>query len=242
MKTLLMTLIMMMGLSAQSQITIEEIAPRWKTGSYSTGSTLAHRFDNPTYVERMLISAEGYRDFSKVYVYADGDLVSVLGVPGRDPEYPVIVRKTISSIVMKFEGHVRILDFRLYIGETYSNENFYSQEYANLDTPAELGKAVLKVVGDLQNYVSDKEFKTYLLPLRKSALVLAAKGMGRPLLSDNTQRQARIMVFQIHQAENFILGRLSESQYFTQQVQTLLFVKEKLESVYELPRAPQNRE
>ncbi len=239
MKNVLFVLMIALGLQAQAQahtqaqVELTEVTPSWKTGWYEAGSTLTHRFDQPTYVERLLISAEGYRNFAKAYVYADGDLISVLGVPGTDPDYPVIIRKTVSSIVMKFEGSVRITDFRLYIGGS-AQDSFNRYNLANLETPAQLGKAVIKVVAELQEIVSDKEFKQYLLPLRQSALMLSAKGMGRPLLSDNTQHQARVMISQLKRADAFLLGRLANSDFYSDQVQTLLYVKEKLESIYDI--------
>lgn len=236
MKKLLLTVltaILAQAASAQNVQVREVTASWWRMGWYSTGQTLVHRFDTPTYVERMLISAEGHRNFAKAFVYADGDQVALLGVPGRDPDYPVIVRKTISSIVIKFEGDVRILDFRIYMAEG-AQESFNRYAVGNLETPAQIGRAVLKAVAELQNVVSDSEFRTFLLPLRQNALILAAKGQGRPLLSDNTQQQARVMVNQIKRAEMFLLNRLAYNEYFTDQVQILLYAKEKLESVYEI--------
>ncbi len=212
---------------------LQEVRPRWKTGWYYTGDTLVHQFDNPTYVERMLISAEGHRDFAKAFVYADGDFVSLLGVPGRDPDYPVVIRKVISSIVVKFEGHVRIRDLRLYVGGDI-RESFSRYNYASLDTPSEIGKAVLNVIASLQDTVSPANFSKFLLPLRKSALLLAAKGQARPLLSTNTQQQAQVMIDQINEVESFLLNTLGQSAYYTDHVQTLLYAKEKLQSMYEI--------
>ncbi|MFN8847138.1 MAG: hypothetical protein ACK5V3_12195 [Bdellovibrionales bacterium] len=187
MKHLVLVLLSTLTFSmAFAQGQLHEITPHGKKGWYSTGSTLAHRFDQPTYVERMLISAVGNRDFAKAYVYADGEQVSLLGVPGTDPDYPEVVRKTISSIVIKFEGQVNILDFRIWAGG-HAQESFNRYNFHNLESPAQLGRAVIQVIAQLQESVSYSDFNNYLLPLRKSALVLAAKGMGRPLLSSNTQ-------------------------------------------------------
>lgn len=233
MKQLLMAIVAAITFAGSFSQAIEEVSLRWKTGWYNTGDTLVHRFDRATYVERMLISAEGYRAFAKAYVYADGDLVSVLGVPGNDPDYPVVIRKKTNSIVVKFEGSVRIIDFRMYLGDSVS-QTYQQLSTDDLQTPAELGKAVIRIVADLQYEVSHEEFKQYFLPLRQSALILSAKGMGRPLLSDNTQKQARVMIAQIKRAEAFLLGRLSRSDEYTDHVQTLLFVKEKLEAIYEI--------
>lgn len=234
MKTLIVGLLTSLSLQMASAQNLEEVRPYWKTGWYSTGATLSHTFDRPTYVERLMISAEGYRNFAKAFVYADGEYVALLGVPGVDPDYPVVIRKTVSSIVVKFEGDVRIRDFRLYVSESGGYDTYHTANLGNLNTPADLGKAVIRVIADLQTVVSDSEFRQYLLPLRQSALILAAKGQGRPLLSDNTQRQARIIVSQLKRAEIFLLGRLAHSDYYSDKIQTLLFVKEKLESMYEI--------
>lgn len=233
MKKLIVALLATLSLQTTFAQTTQEISLHWKTGWYNTGSTLVHRFDQPTYVERMLISAEGWRNFAKAFVYADGDLVSVLGVPGNDPDYPVIIRKNTSAITVKFEGQVKINDFRIYVGASVQ-DTYHSLVSGNLETPAELGKAVIRVIADLQQVVTTNEFNQYLLPLRKSALILAAKGMGRPLLSDNTQKQARVMISQLKRAEGFLLDNLAQSDYYTNHVQTLLYVKEKLQSIYEI--------
>jgi hypothetical protein len=230
----LMALFTIQAANAQSfgSSEVREISLRHKTGWYSTGSTLVHHFPKPAYVERMLISAEGYRNFAKAFVYEDGDMISLLGVPGRDPDYPVVVRKTVSAIVLKFEGDVRILDFRIYAGGS-NEDGFNPINPHQLDTPAELGRAVIQVIASLQSTVSPANFNQFLLPLRKSALVLSAKGQARPLLSDNTQRQARVIIAQIEAAESFLLNTLGTSAYYTDHVQTLLFVKEKLQSMKE---------
>lgn len=233
MKKLILALIAAFTVQSAYAQNYQEVTPYWKTGWYSTGSTLMHRFDKPTYVERMLISAEGYRNFAKAYVYADGDMISLLGVPGRDPEYPVVVRKTVSSIVIKFEGDVRILDFRLYVGSSV-RDSYHRYEFGHMETPADLGKAVINVIADLQETVSPANFNQFLLPLRKSALFLSAKGQGRPLLSDNTQQQARLMIQQIKRVEGFLMNTLASSSYYTDHVETLLYVKEKLEAMYEI--------
>ncbi len=201
------------------------------TGWYSTGGTLAHRFSTPTYIERLLISAEGNRSFAKANVYADGELISVMGVPGNDPDYPMIVRKTISSIVIKFEGSVYIRDMRAY-GITKEAIPAVAT-FGGVETPLGLANMVMATVASLQQTASDTEFRQYLLPLRKAAMRLAAKGGGRSLLSSNTQAQAQVMINEISKAEPF-LDRLSDRTFYSQAVQNLLFVREKLQSVYEI--------
>lgn len=215
-----------------------EVSLNQYTGWYYSGSTLSHNFGTRTYIERILISAEGSQSFAKASVYADGELISVMGVPGRDPEYPMLVRKAISSLVIKFEGSVRIKDLRVFgsgfesrFGE--GSQFSRSQFLGDVETPAGVANLVLSTVAALQETASDADFRLYLLPLRKSALRLAAKGGGRPFLSSNTQAQAKDLIAKISASESF-LDRLSDRDYFSAAVADLLFAKEKLQAVYEI--------
>ncbi len=69
------------------------------------------------YVEQIMVTAEGaQRNYSFAKVYADGDEIATLGVPGRDPDYPIVVRGNVSELVLKVQdrSRVKILVFKIY--------------------------------------------------------------------------------------------------------------------------------
>jgi hypothetical protein len=72
-----------------------------------------------------------------------------------------------------------------------------------------------------------------LLPLRKAALYLAASGAGRTPLSGTTQDRAIAMVTAIKNADPF-LSNLASAPHDVDSIETLLFVKERLETIYEI--------
>lgn len=218
---------------AQAAVVEKELS--WfKKGWYSAGQTLEYKLDKSTYVEKLLISAEGASSFAIADVYADGEFVSRMGVPGRDPDYPVVIRKKVSSVIVKFQGSIKITDMRAYIDEGNFHEG-RMDEIRNGDdrTPEGLAETTLSVVGILQDEVSMANFQKYLLPLRKAALKLAASGGGRSFLSGNTRTKAIILINEIKKVDAY-LEHLAENRNKVEAVQTLMFVKERLESIYEI--------
>lgn len=209
----------------------QELRVSSKTGWYSEGSTLVHRFDRATYVERLLISAEGLRSFSTATVYADGDQIALLGVPGKDPDYPVIVRKLVTNITVKFQGKIKISDFRIFGCENVSNPfDLISGDSNSIEGLAEMAMGVVAALQDVEGY---EDFTTYLLPVRKAALKMGASAGGRPEHSNKTFNRVAVLVNAITAAEAH-LDSLLEREFYVDYVQTLMFVRERLEAMYEM--------
>jgi len=200
------------------------------TGWYSQGQRLTHNFSQPTFVEKLHIDAIGSRSFQDAQVYADGEFVGNMGVPGRDPYYPIIVRKKVQNIMIVFNGSIQIQSLSIDCNESPFQSGLRSSDDS---TPAGLAESVLNVVAALQTVTTQSQFNSYLLPLRKAAIRMAASGGGRPLLSTRTQARAVVMINAINSVEGF-LDELTNNTYYVDSVQTLMFVKERLQSMYEI--------
>ena len=203
------------------------------TGWYQAGQTLNFTFNGPTYVERLLISASGYYSFTMAQVYADGDFVANLGVPGRDPVYPVIIRKKVTNIAVTFQGSVNISDFKVFANETHNSWEQSDISVQSSDSVAELAGKASQVVEFLQARLSMKDFDTYLKPIRKSALLLEASASGRNSTSEFTKQKAVQLITAIKNAEK-MLDRMMDSSYYSQSALSLLTVKEALERKYDI--------
>ena len=201
------------------------------TGWFSAGQRATHNFQKPTYVEKVHIDAIGSRNFQDAQVYADGEFVANLGVPGVDPYYPVIVRKKVQSLMIVFRGSIQIQNFSIEVNETPFQRGLRSDDDS---TPAGLADSVLTVIAALQETASPQIFQQYLLPLRQMAIQMSASGRGRPDRSTRTLTRVRSMISAINNAEDFLIKDLAHSNYYVESIQTLMFVKERLQSMYEL--------
>ncbi|MGE3973817.1 MAG: hypothetical protein AB7F59_04745 [Bdellovibrionales bacterium] len=213
-----------------------EIQLRVSRSWQSEGSTATHSFDRPTYVERLLVSAEGYRNYTTIDVYADSDRVAVLGVPGRDPDFPIVIRKMVSNIHFRFNGSAKINDARAWVdaGGYQPTPGFGLDYYRSprpLNTNEQIAGAVLAVVAQLQINIPDGDFRMYLLPLRSAAIRLSASAGARSPLSNRTQSKASVLKAAITAAEPF-LQKLEGNPIYVNAIELLLEVKERIESNY----------
>ena len=85
----------------------------------------------------------------------------------------------------------------------------------------------------LQQTASDSEFRTYLKPLRKAAIRMAASGGGRPMLSRKTESKGSDLVSAINAAEGYF-DRLSDNAEYTDVVEKILEIREWITSNYEM--------
>jgi hypothetical protein len=199
-------------------------------GWYGENNGFNYNFAQATFVEKLHIEAIGHRNFQMAQVYADGEFVANLGVPGRDPYYPIVIRKKVSNIRIVFNGSIQIQKMWVDCNHSPFSGGLRSRDS---ESPAGLAESVMNVVAALQQTANPTQFNTYLLPLRKAAIRLAASGAGRPVLSTRTLARAQVMIAAINSAEGF-LDELTYSDFYSDSVQTLLYVKEKLEAMYEI--------
>lgn len=231
-KLLLMVLMSVTALTINAQASTQVY--NGSTGWYSAGQTLNHTFNRPVYVERLVISAVGSSRFTMAQVYADGDLVSNMGIPGNDPDYPVVIRKKVSSLMVKFQGSVNILDFKIYADENGRDRDAdESVEVLGSDSVAQLAGKASEVVEFLQTRLSTTDFNTYLKPIRKSALLLEAAATGRNSTSEFTRQKAVQLITAIKRAE-CLIDRLMDSNYYTRSALSLMTIKEALERKYDI--------
>ncbi len=166
-----------------------------------SGQRIELDLGSPKYVEEILIFAEGKQSrFSFADVYADGELISTLGVPGFDPDYPVVVRGKVKKIevVARANSKVAILDFQVFTAR--KNYNSYSQlslaerSQFSLD---DWGKHVLESVHEMyfimrdQGLITDQDFVDYIQPIRRMAIETQASDDARDADSLKTYMKAK---------------------------------------------------
>lgn len=180
--------------------------------SISSGEGISYSFqDNHShYVERLLISAIGQQSqYSFVKVYANGEEVATLGVPGRDPDYPIIIRGQVSNITLKAQDNskVKILDFKIFTERkeysSYQNIPRVQRTRFSIDN---WGGKVLDIALELENLrridskISINDVKSYILPMKKISFKLQASDNARDVRSLNTKDKARELVSSIDTA------------------------------------------
>ncbi len=151
------------------------------------------------YVEQIMISAEGAQSqYSFAKVYADGDEIATLGVPGRDPDYPIVVRGEVSELVLKVQDNsrVKILGFKIYtdrkVYSSYLGLNREVRKGYNLD---KWGESILDLIAEYQFQTQgmgmpSDSFERYLKPLKRVAIRLQASDNARDARSLSTKKKA----------------------------------------------------
>lgn len=174
--------------------------------SITAGESISFTFqDNrPHYVERLLISAIGQQsEFSFVKVYADGEEVATLGVPGRDPDYPIVIRGQVTNITLKAQDNsrVKILDFKLFTErKEYSSYNSIPRTQRSQFSIDQWGGKVLDLALEMEylrradTKLTLEDVKEYVLPLKKTAFKLQASDNARDTRSLNTKDKAKELV------------------------------------------------
>jgi hypothetical protein len=180
--------------------------------SISSGEGISFSFqDNrPHYVERLLISAIGQQSqFSFVKVYADGEEVATLGVPGRDPDYPIVIRGQVSNITLKAQDNskVKILDFKIFTDrKEYSSYQGIPRTQRSKFSIENWGGKVLDIALEIENLrridtkISIDDVKAYVLPMKKVSFKLQASDNARDARSLHTKDKARELVGSIDRA------------------------------------------
>lgn len=160
------------------------------------------------YVEQLMVSAEGAQSaYSFAKVYADGDEVATLGVPGRDPDYPIVIRGEVSEIVLKVQenSRVKILDFKIYTErKNYSSYVGFDRSVRKSYNVEKWGESILSLVSEFQ-YLSTgsslaSESAQYLIPLKKAAIKVQASDDARDARSLSTRKKAEALITAIDQA------------------------------------------
>jgi hypothetical protein len=152
------------------------------------------------YVEQIMVTAEGaQRNYSFAKVYADGDEIATLGVPGRDPDYPIVVRGNVSELVLKVQdrSRVKILGFKIYTQrKVYSSYMGLGRDVRRGYNLEKWGESILDLVAEFQlqsegtSLGSMETFDRYLKPLKRVAIKLQASDNARDARSLSTKNKA----------------------------------------------------
>lgn len=208
-----------------------------KTGRYCPGDTLSLDTKG-RFIERMLISAEGIRIDGFIKVYADGELVHNIGVPGYDPDYSFRVRRNVKNISLKFERTCsRILDgkifspsqapdgYRPYRRELISNDN-WGAEFL------EISRSLSKDLQFESDYMSDL-WPNVLLPMKKIALLQNASELVRDERSLITAHRS-LKIAKIIKDNDALMERLMINENFDYLIADLLRMKEDILERYDV--------
>ncbi len=163
------------------------------------------------YVEELMIFAEGKQSrFSFGKVFVDGQEIANLGIPGFDPDYPVVVRGNARriEIVASANSKFKILDFKVFT--TRKNYNSYQRvpmsQRANFSLD-DWGKHTLDAVYELyflmrdQGLITHEEFLTYIQPIRRAAVNTQASDNARSSDSIKTYKKARVLAETLKDAQ-----------------------------------------
>ncbi len=176
------------------------------------GGSVVVNFDRPQYIESILISATGkQRAYSFGKVFADGQEIATLGVPGRDPIYPVIVRGQVSQItVFATEGSkFKIDNFKIYTAnETYNSYSSRPFSQSAKYSISQWGEEVLAIMFELDRLydLSESENRSLFKSLKKTAMRLAASERVREARSFKTYKKAKQLVSIIETLEEILLA------------------------------------
>lgn len=207
----MMCLLVLLPLSAKAAV--HDLKAQGYTGRYCVGSTLSYNLDGE-YVENVLISAEGIRNDGFIKVYADGELVQNIGVPGYDPDYSFRVRRSVENITLKFERTCsRILDMKIFT----KNENRRRANHTSFDSSdLNLGMNLLQIVEELSQSLifrsdySGNVWKKYLLPLKKLGLAHGTRDAVRDGRSLETAYYALRIALKIMNSEKFLYTLMAD--------------------------------
>lgn len=200
-----------------------------KTGTYCPGQTLSIDLDQGrSYVEKLLVSAEGIRKDGFIKVYADGELVHNIGVPGYDPDYSFRVRRIVKNLSFKFEETCsRIIDGKVFTEEVPESYRPYRRSNVKNEN---WGQELLEIVNSLSvDLYEDPQFasiwKKVLLPMKKIAILQSVSDQVRDERSLITAHRSLKMAKIIIDNQSFLDGLL-ETSNFDYVVSDLLRIKE----------------
>lgn len=200
-----------------------------KTGTYCPGQTLSLDLEQGnSYIEKVLVSAEGIRQDGFIKVYADGELVHNIGVPGYDPDYSFRVRRIVKNLTFKFEETCsRIIDGKVFTEEVPGNYRPY--RHSNVKD-GNWGSELLEIVSSLSaDLYNDPKFamiwKKVLLPMKKIAILQSVSDQVRDerslITAHRSLKMAKIII-----DNNTFLEDLLETSNFDYVVSDILRIKE----------------
>ncbi len=231
--TILATALTLVTLSASAAV--HDLQVQGYTGRYCVGDTLSYHVGGE-FVEKILVSAEGIRNDGFIKVYADGQLVQNIGVPGYDPDYSFRVRQNVENITLKFEETCsRVLDMKIFTEDNYYNNDRsfnHGSDYLGTEWGTEVQAIVESMVertilseGDLWN--------EFLKPLQVLALQYDAVAVVSDLGDLKAAYYALSMAKLISDKQDDLLDYAS-NRTLRRDVKDLIKVKEAILEAYDV--------
>lgn len=217
---------------------VHNLGERGYTGRYCEGNTLSYNVGGE-YVERILISTEGIRNDGFIKVYADGELVHNLGVPGYDPDYSFRVRRVVQNISLKFERSCfRIHDLKIFT-EDHGHHQGYRHYRPTKQEEVNWGFQLVEMVNSLSKLLvfrSDYQttlWPSILLPLKKLGLAQGTRDFVKDPESLETAYYSLLIAAKIVEMGDF-LESMSVGDGFDQFQIDLLLMKEDILERYDV--------
>jgi hypothetical protein len=211
---------------------------------YVNGESVDYNLPVRQYVERIQINAEGIRNAGFIKVFADGQQINLIGVPGYDPEYTFRVRADVSKITLQFEtpNSIVIRDFKVILPDYPSGYSAYlagmTDQMENRQAFQVWGGKALEIVHRFQDVIGQDAimerdssgksvWEKHLLPLKKLAISEAVSDSVRDPHSMITSERALELAKEIRDSKEWLEGLLSDpNSRYDYLVVDLLSIKE----------------
>ncbi len=232
MKNLLLTIALTL-FTLNASANVLDLRSEGYTGRYCVGDTLSYNLDGE-FVEKILVSAEGISRDGFIKVYADGNLIHNIGVPGYDPDYTFRVRQSVSNITLKFEETCsRILDMKIFTeGHTSQRDSHSFRGYGVEGWGADVQSIVSEMV-QRSLLSGDNLWNNFLKPLQVLAIkydaVAAVSGEGDIKTAVYALKLAKV----IADKEDELLDSSSRRQDM-RNVRDLMQIKEDILEAYDV--------
>lgn len=217
-----------------------DLSSEGKVGSFCPSQELTYNLKpEDNFIEKMLVSAEGISHGGFIKVFADGEMIHNIGVPGRDPDYTFRVRRNVNNLTFKFEETCsRIHNVKLFTVNDRAPMGYhrYHRESIGLDN---WGSEFLEIVRSLSIDLFDRLdfmselYPKVLLPMKKIAIledVSESVRDGRSLITGVRALQMAKIILD-NQA---FLDQLLNSGRFDYVVRDLLRIKEDILERYDV--------
>lgn len=170
------------------------------------------------YVERIFIAAQGVRNDGFIHVYADGERIHRIGIPGYDPDYTFRVRRNVQEIKLTFEGTcAQLFDYKIFTPKEETNS--YPRYNPNDVLNGSWGRSVQEIISSLEDEMVDDNlivhpiFTHVLSKLKTYAMYTNASELVRNNRSIVKSYRALRMVEIIQDNNKLLLNYLMNQDY-----------------------------
>lgn len=222
-----------------AQAAVIDLRSEGKTGTFCPTQELTYNLSENNYVEKMLVSADGRGRSGFIKVYADGEFVFNIGVPGTDPDYTFRIRRNVQNITLKFEETCSAVhDVKLFTsGDVKAPAGYRVYNWQNVNYS--WGNELLEIVRSLSIDLYDQpDFMTrlypqVLLPMKKIAILEDVSESVRDERSMITGVRALKIAKIVVDNQTFLDGLLAKGKY-DYLVKDLLRIKEDILEKYDV--------